>query len=64
MQRILILSDDSFSLLRFRRELIATMRASGMDVILGTPAGEEAAQLEDMGCKLIDIKAKKIKSYF
>ena len=62
MQRILILSDDSFSLLRFRRELIATMRASGMDVILGTPAGEEAAQLEDMGCKLIDIKAKKIKS--
>lgn len=62
MQRILILSDDSFSLRQFRRELIATMRASGMDVVLGIPAGEDAAVLEELGCKLIDIKAKKIKS--
>lgn len=56
MQRILILSDDSFSLRKFRQELIATMRASDMDVILGIPAGEDAAHLEELGCKLIDIK--------
>ena len=62
MQRILILSDDSFSLLRFRRELIATMRTSGMEVVLGTPAGADAAQLEALGCKLIDIKPKKYSS--
>lgn len=62
MQRILILSDDSFSLRQFRRELIATMRASDLDVILGTPAGTDAAVLEELGCKLIDIKPRKLKS--
>ncbi len=58
MKRILILSDDSFSLRQFRRELISTMLQSDMEVTLGTPAGIDAAQLEALGCKLIDIKAK------
>ncbi len=58
MKRILILSDDSFTLRQFRRELIATMRASDMEVILGTPAGEDAAQLEALGCRLIDINTR------
>lgn len=59
MNRILILSDDAFSLRRFRRELIATMLASRMEVILGIPAGEDAAALEALGCKLIDINTQK-----
>jgi len=58
MKRILILSDDSFSLRQFRRELISTMRVSDMDVILGTPAGEDAAALEALGCRLIDIRTE------
>lgn len=62
MQRILILSDDSFSLRQFRRELIETMVASDLEVILGIPAGEDASVLEALGCKLIDIKPEKIRS--
>ncbi len=62
MKRILILSDDSFALRKFRRELIATMLGSDMEVTLGIPAGEDAAQLEALGCKLIDIKTEKYNS--
>ena len=62
MQRILILSDDSLSLRQLRRELIATMRASDMEVILGTPAGADAAVLEELGCKLVPIDPRTIKS--
>lgn len=62
MQRILILSDDSFSLRQFRRELIAAMCTNGLDVILGTPAGVDAAALEELGCRMIDIKPRKLKS--
>lgn len=62
MKRFLILSDDSFSLRQFRRELITTMRASDIDVILGTPAGADAALLEALGCRLIDIKPDNHKS--
>ena len=62
MNRILILSDDAFSLRRFRRELVATMLASRMEVILGIPAGEDAAALESLGCQLIDINTQKAKS--
>ena len=62
MQRILILSDNSLSLRQLRRELIATMRASDMDVILGTPAGADAAVLEELGCKLVPTDPKTVKS--
>lgn len=54
MQRILILSDDSFSLWQFRRELISTMVASHIEVIIGAPNGERTAELQELGCKLID----------
>lgn len=53
MQRILILSDDSFSLWQFRRELISTMLASEMEVLISAPAGDHAGALQAMGCKLI-----------
>lgn len=56
MQRILILSDDSFSLWQFRRELISTMLASGMEVLIGVPGGNHAADLQDLGCRLINTR--------
>ncbi len=54
MQRILILSDDSFSLWQFRRELISTMGASGMEVVIGVPTGDHIGDLQELGCKVID----------
>lgn len=53
MQRILILSDDSFSLWQFRRELISTMLHSEMEVLISVPAKEHAEDLQAMGCKFI-----------
>lgn len=58
MQRILILSDDSFSLWQFRRELISTMLASEMEVLISAPAGDHAGDLQAMGCKLLHTPAE------
>lgn len=55
MQRILILSDNSFSLWQFRRELISTMLRSCMEVQIAVPAGPHTDDLQAMGCKMIDI---------
>lgn len=54
MQRILILSDNSFSLWQFRRELLTTMLHSGIDVLVAVPAGPRTGQLTELGCRLID----------
>lgn len=54
MQRILILSNDSFMLWQFRRELLATMLASSMDVVVSVPFGAHVEDLQGMGCRLID----------
>lgn len=57
MQRILILSDDSFSLWQFRKELIRTMCASEMEVLIGAPTGSHTDDLQGLGCRLIDTSA-------
>ena len=54
MERILIFSNDSFMLWKFRRELLATMIASKMTVSLVVPAGRHADDLRAMGCNLLD----------
>lgn len=54
MQRILILSNDSFMLWKFRRELLRTMLASQMEVVIGVPAGAHFDDLQAMGCRTID----------
>ena len=54
MQRILIFSNDSFMLWQFRRELIATMLASGLEVVISVPFGSRVTDLQAMGCRLID----------
>ena len=55
MQRILILSNDSFMLWQFRRELLSTMLANGLEVVIGVPFGARTENLQGMGCRLIDI---------
>ncbi len=57
MQRILILSDNSFSLWQFRRELISTMLRSHMEVLIAAPAGPHSEDLQAMGCKMIPTAA-------
>lgn len=67
MSRILILSDDSFSLWQFRRELTATMIGSEMEVVIATIPGSHIQDLQDLGCKIIEIsvdtKAGEIQQY-
>lgn len=61
MQRILILSDNSFSLWQFRRELITTMLRSDMEVLIAVPAGPHVENLTASGCRVInttDIRRK------
>lgn len=55
MKRILILSDHSFMLWKFRKELIQTLLRSGMEVTIGLPFGSHIQNLKDLGCELINI---------
>ena len=54
MKRILILSNHSFMLWKFRRELIQTMLRSDMEVIIGVPFGDHIEDFRSLGCKMID----------
>ena len=54
MKRILILSDHSFMLWKFRKELIQTLLASGMEVTVGVPLGAHIQDIKNLGCELID----------
>ena len=54
MERILILSNDSFMLWKFRRELLSTMIASKMSVTVAAPAGLHADDLQSLGCNMLD----------
>ena len=54
MKRILILSDHSFMLWKFRKELIETLVASDMEVTVGVPLGSHIQDIKNLGCKLID----------
>ena len=54
MKRILILSNHSFMLWQFRRELIQTMLRSDMEVVIGVPFGDHIEDFRSLGCKMID----------
>lgn len=54
MKRILILSNHSFMLWQFRRELIQTMLGSDMEVVIGVPFGDHIEDFRSLGCKMID----------
>jgi len=54
LKRILLLTNHSFMLLQFRRELIQAMLRDGMEVIIGVPFGDHIQDFKDLGCEMID----------
>ena len=54
MKKILIITNHSYMFFQFRRELVSAMIAGGHQVTLALPFGERVAELEDLGCRLID----------
>ena len=61
-KKILFLSNHFITLFFFRKELIKRLCERGHEVYIASPDDERFGFFTDMGCKLIDIKAKKIKS--
>lgn len=54
MKRILILTNHSFMLWQFRRELIAALMERGIEIVIGVPFGDHIEDFEAMGCRMID----------
>ena len=54
MKRILILTNHSFMLWQFRRELIAKLMEMGYAVTIGVPFGDHVEDFIAMGCRMID----------
>lgn len=54
MKRILILTNHSFMLWQFRRELISALLEMGHKVIIGVPFGDHVDDFKAMGCQMID----------
>lgn len=52
--KILIMTNHSLMLWKFRRELIETLLKDGNIVILSMPYGEGSEKFEEMGCKVIN----------
>ena len=53
-KRILILTNHSFMLWQFRRELIAALQNRSYRIIVGVPFGEHIDDFRAIGCKMID----------
>jgi len=51
--KFLILTNHTYMLWQFRRELIEALLARG-EVVIGTPFGERIADFEAMGCRMIE----------
>jgi glycosyltransferase involved in cell wall biosynthesis len=51
--KFLILTNHSYMLWQFRRELIEALIARG-EVVIGTPFGEHVSDFEAMGCRMIE----------
>ena len=54
MKKILILTNHSFMLWKFRRELIARMLSMGYQVVIGVPFGEHVDDFRAIGCRMVD----------
>ena len=54
MKKILILTNHSFMLWQFRRELIAALMEQGNTVVIGTPFGDRVEDFRSLGIKMID----------
>ncbi len=55
MKNILILTNHSFMLWQFRRELIGALQQEGCAVTIGMPKGDHWEDFAAMGCKLIEV---------
>jgi glycosyltransferase involved in cell wall biosynthesis len=54
MKKILIISNHSFMLWRFRRELIEALLAQGHEIVISVPFGDHVDDFRALGCRLID----------
>lgn len=54
MKKILIITNHSYMLWQFRRELISSLIAPGNQVIIALPFGDRVEELRNLGCRLID----------
>ena len=54
MKKILIITNHSYMLWQFRRELIAALVARGLEVVIALPFGDRVEELKSLGCRLID----------
>lgn len=54
MKKILIITNHSFMLWQFRRELIGAMLERGCDVAISVPFGDHIDDFRAMGCRMID----------
>ena len=54
MKKILILTNHSFMLWQFRRELIAALMEQGNSIVIGTPFGDRMEDFRNLGIKMID----------
>ena len=54
MKKIIIITNHSYMLWQFRRELISSLIAYGNQVIIVLPFGEKTEELRALGCRLLD----------
>ncbi len=54
MKKILILTNHSFMLWQFRRELITALLEQGNTILIGTPFGDRVEDFRSLGIKMID----------
>lgn len=54
MKKILILTNHSFMLWQFRRELITALMEQGNTIVIGTPFGDRVEDFRSLGIKMID----------
>ena len=54
MKKILIITNHSYMLWQFRRELIGALIAQGNQVLIALPFGDRVEELRNLGCRLLD----------
>ncbi len=56
MKKILIISNHSFMLWRFRRELIETLLSQGHEIVISVPFSEHVDDFRALGCRMIHTR--------
>ena len=53
--RLLLLANDESTIYNFRREVLRAFHSKGYDVILCIPHGKHEKEIEECGCKIINV---------